>query len=193
MGKALQASDLDGALAYGNSAVSVAIEHALFHLAVPVHVTLAASLLARQHEGRWARPLRASREPCATRSRARGPSPWQVCARKLQLQACMAHGAGLAGLKRWREAASQFERTMPLAAAAQDSATALDCSVSAASVTSKMATPHAHGKACASGLCRQASSTRASDSRLTSMPSHSWCSAWLRSFPPTRPSPCSHS
>lgn len=126
MGKALQTSDLDGALAYGNSAVSVALEHALFHLAVPVHVALAASLLTQQHAADGLARYAEAESVAQRGTEQEDPTLAGLC-KKLQLQAAMAHAAGLAGLKRWREAASLFERTTSLAVAAQDRVVALDC------------------------------------------------------------------
>jgi hypothetical protein len=126
MGQALQQRDLARAVAYGDAAISVALEHSLFHLAVPVNVALAASLLAGQREadglGRYA-----AAESHAQRGAEQEDEALASLCRTLQLQAVMAHGAGLAGLKRWRDAAGLFERAQPMAAVAQDAAATLDC------------------------------------------------------------------
>ena len=126
MGQALQASDLERALEFGKSAVALAVEHALFHLAVPVHVALAASLLAGQRESEGLVHY-AQAEALAQRGTELQDPTLATLAMQLRLQAAMAHAAGLAGLRRWLEAAGIFERTMQLTAAAQEPAVALDC------------------------------------------------------------------
>jgi len=126
MGQALQAADLDTALAYGQSAVATAVEHALFHLAVPVHVALASNLLAQQREADGLLHY-SQAEQLAQRGAEQEDQTLAALCRKLQLQASMAHGAGLAGIKRWHEAASLFERALQLAIEAEDRSAALDC------------------------------------------------------------------
>jgi hypothetical protein len=126
MGKALQDNDCDGALAHGQAAVSVAVEHALFHLAVPVHIALASNLLAQQREADGLSHY-AEAEAMAKRGAEQQDQALAALCRKLELQAAMAHGAGLAGIRRWRDAASLFERTSLLAVAAHDETAGLDC------------------------------------------------------------------
>lgn len=126
MGKALQDKDLQHALAYGQAAVSIAEEHGLFHLAVPVHIALASNLLAHQREADGLSHY-AKAESMAARGTDQQDQTLAGLCRKLQLQANMAHGAGLAGIKRWREAASMFETSAQLAIAADDKPAAMDC------------------------------------------------------------------
>ena len=125
-GKALQEGDLERALAHGDAAVELTQAHRLWHLAVPVHVALAANLLAkdRQDEGlaRYAAACAAAVSGCEQED----PALAELC-KKLHLQSRLAHGAGLAGLRRWQDAAVLFEETLPLTVAAGEGIVQLDC------------------------------------------------------------------
>jgi tetratricopeptide (TPR) repeat protein len=126
MGNALQAGELERALGYADAAAELAKTQALWHLAVPVQVAVATTLLAR---GRGAEGLeRYTRaEEAAEAGTAQADPVLAALCKKLYLQSRLAHGAGLAGMKEWRNAASLFELTVPLAAAENDANAVLDC------------------------------------------------------------------
>lgn len=126
MGAALQRGDLDRALVHGDSAVEVANSHGLMHLAVPVHIALGANLLGQQRTDEGLGRYLAAQAAAELGSEQPDTALAGLC-RKLLVQSRMAHGAGLAGLRRYREAAPVFEQTAPLAQAEGDQASVLDC------------------------------------------------------------------
>jgi tetratricopeptide (TPR) repeat protein len=93
---------------------------------VPVQIALGAKLVAqgREEEGL----LRHQDAQAAAERGAQQLDPVLagVCS-KLSVQARMAHGAALVGLRRYTSAAPLFERAAPLAAAQRDLAVAMDC------------------------------------------------------------------
>ena len=126
LGNALQMGDLELARQHGDAAVEIATANGLWHLAVPVHVALAASLLASGQRDAGLARYEAARAAAQSGCVQEDPALADLC-KKLHLQSRLAHGAGLAGLERWRDAARLFEETLELARAAGEAVVQLDC------------------------------------------------------------------
>lgn len=126
MGNALRAGQLEQALGHADAAVELARTHGVWHLAVPVHVAVAAAMLAAGRQADGLARYAAAEAVAQLGTEQEDPALSGLC-KKLLLQSRMAHGAGLAGLQQWTRAAAMFEQTVPLAAAEHDAGAVLDC------------------------------------------------------------------
>jgi tetratricopeptide (TPR) repeat protein len=125
MGAALQAGELARATDYADAALVVAQEHALFHLAVPVNIALGSNLLASKREAEGLARYLDAQSLAQAGSEQADEALANLC-KKLHLQVRVAHAAAVAGLGRFSDAASLFEQTVLLSAAAGERVMALD-------------------------------------------------------------------
>jgi hypothetical protein len=126
MGNALGKEDLTRALALGDLALKIVALNGWYHMAVPIHLALAASL-ASAGRSQEAIERYVAAERSASTGEKNGEHELRPTCKILRMQSRLGHGSALIAAQQWDKAAELFEQTAPMAAELGDKRATLDC------------------------------------------------------------------